>query len=413
MSVETDSRLLPLALMLLVWAAPTLARDACNGPSVVIDAPTRDVLSGDKLRVQVKPKDGAVLTALSISALGAPAWTLEQNFPVPGITGYAEIQVPYSVGRYDPRSVMLPAKVTTNVTVVATDSAGICSASIPVTTRDVGVYAVVVGIDSYPKAGGQIQLQYARKDADSIAQHLLTNFDEIKDDHIYLLTDPWPAGEGPDAFERIRQPDPSRGNILRSLDNAIARMDRFGTIIFYYAGHGFAGLGIQPYTQSHYLLAADSELDHDANMIWIDDILNRIARAGVERNVVIIDACFSGSIIQSGQVTTSLISGRRALGGPVDNAFPMPANAARKVYVLTAGFGDQESSEFAEIGHGIFTYYLLQSGDVPATNITINSAFDYASKAVKNSPLLRGKQQEPYAVGADTGEHMVWRRNLP
>jgi uncharacterized caspase-like protein len=88
------------------------------------------------------------------------------------------------------------------------------------------------------------------------------------------------------------------------------------------------------------------------------------------------------------------------------------ADAGRGRAVLTASGPDEAAQEDPDLGHGVFTYHLLEglrgaadstsAGEIrPDGNITITEIYDYISRKVKQA--TRGKQnptlKAPEAAG--------------
>jgi len=92
------------------------------------------------------------------------------------------------------------------------------------------------------------------------------------------------------------------------------------------------------------------------------------------RAVVILDTCFSGEFIRENEMTTRTMPGRpkAELEGSVDR------DLAKLGYIILASCEyDEYSYESTSLGHGIFTYFLLQgmaSASFPAAHARRNTS---------------------------------------
>ncbi len=74
--------------------------------------------------------------------------------------------------------------------------------------------------------------------------------------------------------------------------------------------------------------------------------------------------------------------------------------------IITASSANEVSVEKDELGHGVFTYYLLQGLRGPADTdadglITIDEAYRYVSEKV---PAATGQEQHPVKKGSVEGQ---------
>ena len=249
--------------------------------------------------------------------------------------------------------------------------------------RDRNIWAVVIGIDRYPRLPG---LKYAVKDARAFYQLLVKN-NRIPAENITLLTN--------EAATLTR---------LRSLLGTQLKQNagREDMVIIYYAGHGATerdamspdGDGLEKYI-----------LPHDANpqdlyasalpMREISHILNRIQS---ERLVFIADACYSGA---SGGRTVS-IEGIRA---NLSDGFLSRIASGKGRVILTASGANEVSVEDDALQHGVFTFFLIEGlkgrADYDGDGlITVDEAYRFVSEAV---PDATAQGQHPVKKGSVEG----------
>jgi uncharacterized caspase-like protein/WD40 repeat protein len=235
-------------------------------------------------------------------------------------------------------------------------------------------WAVVIGVSEY-QSPGIPSLKYAHKDAEAFANFLRT-----------------PEGGGYDN-EHMRvllNKDATLPNVRDALINFLSNAIDIDLVMLYFAGHG-APEPARP--QNLYLLTHDSDpsrLGTTAFPMWqIQDVLGRYINS--KRIIVFTDACHSGGI--------SVNFATRGVGVTEQNLVNQYlADLSRSkegTVVFTASAAGEVSQEFPELGHGVFTYFLLDGlkGKADYNNdytITINEAMQYTEEQVKRK--TRGAQ---------------------
>ncbi|WP_414755162.1 eIF2A-related protein [Anabaena sp. CCY 9910] len=119
------------------------------------------------------------------------------------------------------------------------------------------------------------------------------------------------------------------------------------TILFYFSGHGM----LQAKTQQAYLCLADTQKDDLENTgLSIQELLQFFSHSGVQNQLVWLDACHSGGMTLRGlNPTPQLVA-----------VLKQRAAKSQGFYALLSCDTDQQSWEFPELGHGVFTYYLMR-----------------------------------------------------
>lgn len=235
-------------------------------------------------------------------------------------------------------------------------------------------WAVVIGVSEYLNPGIP-GLKYADKDAEAFANFLRTSEGGGYDnDHMRVLLNK----------------DATLPNVREALINFLNNAIDMDLVVIYFAGHG-APEPARP--QNLYLLTHDSDptrLGTSAFPMWqIQDVLGRYINA--KRIIVFSDACHSGGI--------SVNFATRGVGVTEQNLVNQYlADLSRSkegTVVFTASAAGEVSQEFPELGHGVFTHYLLEGlrGKADYNNdytITINEAMQYTEEQVKRK--TRGAQ---------------------
>jgi hypothetical protein len=174
-------------------------------------------------------------------------------------------------------------------------------------------------------------------------------------------------------------------------------------VIIYFAGHGATerdmmsadGDGLEKY-----LLPYEANPDDlYASALPMREVAHIFHRIRSERLVFVADACYSGA---SGGRTVSVTGVRANLS---DRFLERLAGGKGKV-IITASSANEVSVEKDELGHGVFTYYLMQGLRGPADTdadglVTVDEAYRYVSEKV---PAATGQEQHPVKKGSVEGQ---------
>ena len=228
-------------------------------------------------------------------------------------------------------------------------------------------WAVIVGVSEYQNSGIP-SLKFADKDAEAFA-----NF----------LRRPEGGGYDSDHLHLLLNKDATLANVRANLINFLNQAIDMDLVIIYFAGHG-APEPARP--QNMYLLTYDSDpmaLGTTAFPMW--DIQTVLARyISAKRVVVFTDACHSGGI--------SVNFATRGLGSSepnlVNQVLADLSKTKEGIVVFTASAAGEVSQEFQDMGHGVFTYYMLEGLEGKADydndyTVTINELMRYVEEQVK------------------------------
>jgi len=252
------------------------------------------------------------------------------------------------------------------------------------------VYAAVIGIDQY--SNGTIpSLRYAVEDANSFYNYLKNNLG-IPEKNIHFL--------------KNRQATTKNIKWLMG-DELKSKATKEDTVYIYFAGHG----GIEPDTNSldgdgfeKYLFPYDAHpyklYSTALPMREIKDIFGRIQ---ADRVIFIADTCYSGG---SGGRTFTRRGGTRAR---ISDAFLQRLAEGKGRVILAASRANEVSHESEKLGHGVFTYFLLDGLKGKAdldkdTYITIDEITSYVMKKV---PAATKRNQTPVKKGEYEGEIII------
>jgi caspase domain-containing protein len=256
----------------------------------------------------------------------------------------------------------------------------------PEAKRD--AYAVIIGIGRYenPKIPA---LKYAVADAEAMYA-VLTGPAGFSKDKVMLLTD---------RTER----KPTLRNIKYALGNFLARAaQRDDMVIIYFAGHGAPEIdqrGVEQDGLAKYLLSSDADPDDlFSTALPMDDLQTIFGRIEAERVVVFIDTCFSGAA--GGRTFMS----QRTRAVNVDDLFLDRLTRSKGRAIISASRPNELSIELAELGHGVFTYYLAEglkgAGDLNRDGIvTLQELYEYLESEVVRKARNVGGNQHPVLKG--------------
>ncbi|MCD6405838.1 MAG: caspase family protein [Planctomycetes bacterium] len=287
------------------------------------------------------------------------------------------------------RSVTL-SEGTNRFTVKAWDNEGLESSKTVTVTYSKpqgAVYMAVIGISDYQNVP---RLKYAASDARAFAEYARRNLG-VPSERVMCLYD----GEA------------DMRSVRRLLGTTLARAARQeDTVIIYFSGHGAAEAdeaSEDADSLQKYLLPAEADpKDLFSSAIPMDTVARIFERIRAKRLVFIADTCYSGAAggksIPTG-LTRAVVS---------EDFLKRLARGSGRV-VITASGANELAQETDELGHGVFTYYLLEGLRGAADSdsdgvVTLTEAYQYVSKRV---PEATGQRQTPQFSGDLGGELLL------
>lgn len=244
-------------------------------------------------------------------------------------------------------------------------------------------YALIVGISKY-KDPNISELRFTRADAEGIFQ---------------LFTDPNIAGIKPDKIKILLDEEATRFNIKNAISSWLFKnTDEESIVIIYFAGHGGVEedrLGIEKDKLSKYLIPYDAVLeDLFSSAISNRDFNELLLTIKSKKLVIFMDTCYSGGVSEQKSRDLKI----------TEDPYEKLGEGEGRI-VIAASQPDQRSFEDSRIGHGVFTYDLLEalSGKADRDNdgyVTVLDAFRYLQEEVpKDAMRLAGGKQEPLMRG--------------
>ena len=257
-------------------------------------------------------------------------------------------------------------------------------------------WAVVIGIDRYPKAPGH-DLRYPVNDARSV-ETALEKYCGFSPDHVHLLCNE----------------DATAARIKFELGvwlPHVARRDDL--VVIYFSGHGTPDAALTDQGVRTYLVSSDVEIENiPGTAVPMDEISAFLMKLQSERVVVLLDCCFSGAASPAGAASPNRTFSRQdtavpgVSGGFVDRL----GGSGRGRAVLTACAPDEHAEEYRDLQHGIFTYYLLEglegrAADPDTGDVTAPRLYHYIYNKLRDDPHTRNKEpQTPMNAFSGAGE---------
>lgn len=256
------------------------------------------------------------------------------------------------------------------------------------TTQTGSAFALVIGIGSYRDQRIR-PLSYTHADARAFAE---------------LLSDPDRCGLPPENVRSLIDEEATLFNIKNGIsgwlyENATSEC----TVFVFFAGHGGVEsdrTGLEPDGTAKYLLPWDASVDNLfasalSNMMF-HQLLNTIR---ARRLVIFMDACYAGGVAQRGARDLAIIA----------NPYERLAEGEGRI-VIAASKPNQRSWEDDSLGHGIFSYHLLEAmAGAADTNedgcVSIMDVYRFLEKNVPRSARkLSRSDQEPLLHGNIAGD---------
>jgi uncharacterized caspase-like protein len=249
-------------------------------------------------------------------------------------------------------------------------------------------WAVVIGVGQYENP--QVPaLRYAAADAEAVAAVLVERGGFTKD-NVLLLTDK--TGK-----------KPTLRNIKWALGTFLARSAKKNDlVVVYFAGHGAPEVdprGIEPDGLTKYLVPIDADPnDLYATGLPMDEFQPIFERIEADRVVVFLDSCYSGAA--GGRTFAS----QRTRAGKVDDVFIDRLTRSHGRVIITASRSSEVSLELPELGHGLFTYYLVQglrgTADLDRDGVvSLQELYVYLQQQVSQKSRVVGGNQHPVMWG--------------
>jgi len=244
-------------------------------------------------------------------------------------------------------------------------------------------WAVIIGNRDYKNAAS---IKYAINDLNTIEKYLVKTLG-YKQENIIKVEN---ATQG--SFLTLFSPN---GKLA---DNITPNKS---DVFIYYTGHGVPGLK----DKKQYFMPVDAEPKYIHNGGYsFETFYENLSKIPAKSYTVIIDACFSGSIIPG--IKPGMI--------PVEEA----NNIIKNGIVLAASSGSGVSNEYEDKKHGLFTYCLLKAIQDKKCDLNKDRKISYAeifeyisdknnSNGVPVISRKLGTEQNPNIIGSDQYKNSI------
>ena len=289
--------------------------------------------------------------------------SITETFRIPLVTGMNTLQVSaYSAGRIE----SMPS-------VVQVYNTG--------TEQVINLYLMAIGINEYENPA--LDLNYAKADAKAFSK-------AIED-------------QGRNLFKKVEihslfDREATRDNILMALEELSTKVNPEDVFMFYYAGHG------SMVDNSFYFIPTENVSLYQADKLAEESIKDetmqeKFSHIAALKQLVILDACQSGG-------STEMLAQR----GAMEEKAMAQLSRSTGVHVLAAAGSEQYATEVSSLGHGLFTYAILEAlggnadGAPRDGNVTVYELKAYVNDQVPElSKQYKGSTQWPYtfSIGHD------------
>ncbi len=356
----------------------SLAKGFALPPTVKILSPGQSHMASDKtLTVKVSAQDqGGGVDEIRLYHNGKMVTTTQRGFKAVGETQEFTISLVAGENRIkatafnDDRTESIPDEI-----MVYYEG----------TQKTSDLHMLVVGLNAYRNP--KYNLNYALTDAQAFSQSIESKGAGIFDNVNVTF---------------VQDSDATREGITQAFEQIKTQADAEDVFVFYYAGHGVMSMGEQsefyliPYEVTR-LYAEDDMLRGKG--ISASELQEFSRTISAQKQLFVLDACQSGGM-------TEVLASR---GAAEEKAIAQLARSTG-TYWLTASGSEQFASEFAALGHGVFTFAILEglSGSADGTNndkkITVKELSAYLDEKVPElSEQHKGEPQFPtiYGYGQD------------
>lgn len=178
----------------------------------------------------------------------------------------------------------------------------------------------------------------------------------------------------------------TRELVLEKISQIIENVAEKETLIIYYSGHG------EEIDNEFAMVLYDSDSKSGEGYIKFSEITEKLDRCKAKDKIVILDACFSGLVLQESQ---GMKVSRKSLEKLID--------VSRGVTVLASSKGNQGSNQKSPTRNSLFTHFLMQilRGDVAAQRnyiLSVFSLYEYAAGEMVEYCRNSGMEEQVAAI---------------
>ncbi|MCS6812234.1 MAG: caspase family protein, partial [Cyanobacteria bacterium] len=203
---------------------------------------------------------------------------------------------------------------------------------------------------------------------------------------------------------------PSKAAIMANLDRISQESQRDDMVLFYFSGHGHAHNG-----DTYLCLPATKLASPAPDSLLLSEFLACLRQCNARKQIVLVDACHSGAaskgvvIARSGDASSPVFAYQQPLSTQIEQAFD--AYTSREgvgLFTLLSCRAGEFSYEFPDLGHGVFTYWLLDGLRGKAADrerrIKPGPLFEYVKTETIRWIQSKGLTQTPKRIIKDDAE---------
>jgi uncharacterized caspase-like protein len=236
-------------------------------------------------------------------------------------------------------------------------------------SKDVSLYVFAVGINKYKNPA--LNLNYAEPDARGIA-----DFFKRQGKGLFKNVE----------IREIYNEQVTKENIVSKLGQ-LQNINPQDAVLIYLAGHG-ENINDKWYFIPHELTYPEREEDVKAKGISSDELSGYMKNIKAQKILMLIDACKSGAVL----IAFRGFEDRKALS---------QLSRSTGVHIVAASTKDQFAAEVKELGHGVFTYTLLEGLGGKAAGkgeaVTVRKLMGYVEEKLPEI-TKKYKQEAQYPV---------------
>jgi len=216
------------------------------------------------------------------------------------------------------------------------------------TTGCAKIWILLVGVNQYQDSSLP-PLQYSALDCQGLSEALTEATQAFPQKEIIIYHD-------------FAAQSPTGETILQSLTYISRVANSQDTVLFYFSGHGL----LEPQSQEAFLCFKDTQKDNIINTgLSLTELLNILGSCSAHQQLVWLDACHSGGMMLKGfkGETETQRNNTSSLLNPTTQLVEVlrkRAAQSKGFYALLSCDQAQQSWEFPQLGHGVFTYYLMR-----------------------------------------------------
>jgi uncharacterized caspase-like protein len=239
--------------------------------------------------------------------------------------------------------------------------------TIALTSGKARLWAILVGVNAYQD--DQIPgLRYSAADCRALADVLVAATRQFPKKRII-------------AHHDFGTQLPVREAVFASFTQVIERAKPQDTVLFYFSGHGL----IEPGSKRAVLCLSDTRSDQLLDTgLQMQELLRWLDQCESRQQLVWLDACHSGELMIPG--ARNIVFDTAVETSTTIMRILQQATQNKGLYALLSCDQGQRSWEFPELGHGLFTYYLMQGLEGEAADaagiISADGLYQYLYKQI-------------------------------